>query len=177
MAPWLLMIGALAPASSAGAELVDAVESWDLAEVQRLLEAGADPNVVDRYSHYTPLLRAARSDLDEIARQLIAHGAKVDFKADQDGLTTALHVAAAAGSTAVIETLLDAGADVRAVDGIRWTPLMHAVAGGRSAAAQRLIEAGSPLDSRDVNGDSLLVIADLFGQEELKDMLRQAGAR
>jgi uncharacterized protein len=177
MAPWLLLIGALTPALSSGEPLVDAVESWDMAEVERLLEAGTDPNVVDRHSRNTPLLRAARNDLDEIARLLLAHGAKVDFKADDDGLTTALHVAAASGAMAVIETLLEAGADVRALDGIRWTPLMHAVAGGRTAAVQRLIEAGSPLDSSDVNGDGLLAIADMFGQDQLMDMLRQAGAR
>ncbi|HRQ65644.1 MAG TPA: ankyrin repeat domain-containing protein [Xanthomonadaceae bacterium] len=176
-ASWLLLIGALTPALAAGAPLVDAVESWDLAEVERLLEAGADPNVIDRHSRNTPLLRAARNDLDEIARLLLAHGAQVDFKADEDGLTTALHVAASAGASAVIESLLEAGADIRALDGIRWTPLMHAVAGGRAAVVQRLIDAGSPLDSRDVNGDGLLAIADMFGQDQLKDMLRQAGAR
>nr|WTB35009.1 ankyrin repeat domain-containing protein [Streptomyces sp. NBC_00830] len=93
-----------------------AVEADDLAELTRLLDAGADPNEFDGYSGWTPLLRA------------------IDGEADGAVQTGApLHAAATA-------VLLAYGADPERPSREGLTP-MHLAFQSRHDMAVRLIEA------------------------------------
>jgi ankyrin repeat protein len=90
--------------------------------VEFLLTAGADPNLPARNPmHVMPLHSAAAHARPTvafaIARQLLLHGARCDVP--QEGGWTALHQAAAAGNSELVNLLLDCGADreARSVDG------------------------------------------------------------
>lgn len=71
---------------------------------------------------------------------------------------TPLHYAAAKGDTAIIEMLLEAGANVDARDSAGRTPLMWAVAKGREAACEAILKKTLPgdLNVRDLLGRNAL---------------------
>ncbi|MFD9550631.1 glutaminase A [Nocardia salmonicida] len=90
------------------------------------------------------LWSASRGDLDEL-RALLATGVEAGA-ADYDG-RTALHVAAAEGHLAVVQFLIDHGADASAHD--RWggTPLTDAERGGYTRIADALKRAESSVST------------------------------
>ena len=110
---------------AAGGELRAAASQGNLAEVERLLKAGADLNAKDK-SGTTPLhLAAAKNSTPAVLEVLLKAGADVNAKTT--GGVTPLHFAAFSNpSPAVLEVLLKAGADPRAIDGAGKTP--HALA-------------------------------------------------
>ena len=82
----------------------------DTAMMEYLLEKGADPNM-EHADKLTPLHRAAITNQAQAARVLIANGAKVNH-VDDLGMTPLLYAASIDyGDTAVVESLLAAGAD------------------------------------------------------------------
>ena len=102
--------------------LVEAVRNRWYPAVDRLLDAGADPDIRDQYNNPVILMAARRGDLD-VVQALIAAGAflegrdtdGVEFVSNQAGVT-ALWVAARWGMTDVVRVLLDAGADPKVQD-------------------------------------------------------------
>jgi ankyrin repeat protein len=98
-----------------------AVYHSPLAFIETLLQIGADPNP-DDHAGFPPLIAAlscsqpqpgspGRSDVVEVVRLLIAHGADVHQRGVND--YTPLHAAVAWDNAAAIRVLLDAGADPR----------------------------------------------------------------
>ena len=75
-----------------------------------------DRSLIDSFSHdgWTPLHLAAFFGHEEIAKDLLARGARVEARSVNPMRNTALHAAAAGGSCAVVRTLLEGGADVNA---------------------------------------------------------------
>jgi ankyrin repeat protein len=71
----------------------------------RLLEAGADPNVLARaeFARVTPLGTCAFAGATEVARTLLEHGA--DASIAEEGSTTPLEVARANGHDDLVELL------------------------------------------------------------------------
>jgi ankyrin repeat protein len=76
---------------------------------------------------------------------LIAAGADVNARFTGPHTETPLHWAASSDDVAVLDTLLDHGADIEATGGVigNGTPLADAVAFGQWRAARRLIERGA----------------------------------
>ena len=99
----------------------------DIAEVNRLIAAGADVNAADK-DGITALSFAVYNEQTEVAKMLIAAGADVNA-ADKDG-GTALHDAALKVHAEIVAILLAAGADVKLVDKNGATALM--VASGKT---------------------------------------------
>ena len=118
----------------------------DLAGVQALLDIGADVNAKDEEG-WTPLHYSARNGHEEIVELLISGGADVNVKDESEetavgeNVETAaiichhtghshggktIHVPARDGDLAVVQYLLDAGADVNAKDEHGWTALHYA---------------------------------------------------
>ncbi len=137
--------------------LTAACESGSDAVVSRLLDAGADPNTTKRSGASAAML-CARSGKVAALQALIARGANVKVAEPLFG-QTALHWAAAAKHSAVVELLVKAGADVDAytwegpplpndtrqlattTDG--FTPLMFAVRAGDLATVKSLLTLGA----------------------------------
>ncbi len=119
----------------------------------------------------------------QIVRLLLDAGAKVDpRKATRHvtrgayyGFKPPLSHAVEAGSMALVELLLERGADVNATDYFLWTPLMEAASAGHIEIARRLLAAGADVHARDENEHTALQIARGRGHEELADLLAKAG--
>lgn len=97
------------------------------------------------YTMCLELMHNASRGRFALVKQKLAQGAPVTF-ADYDK-RTALHLAAANGSLATVNVLIDAGADVNAQD--RWggTPVRDALAAEHTEVVLRLEEAGAIQES------------------------------
>ena len=166
--------------------LFAAIEAGDLAETERLLGAGADPNerapVTGReIDDYTPLGVATREGRADIVAMLLRN------KADPQltfGLMrgTALHEASYFGNSAALQVLL-AYNKQEAVPALDldaqgpyngYTPLHDAVWHNHVEAARMLVEAGAALHSRSHAGHTPHDLARLHGYAEMADMLQKA---
>ena len=100
------------------------------------------------------ILRAAKSGNEAAVKALLKIDAELIDARDKDD-STPLHCAVWKGHLEVVSTLLDAGADVNALNrNDHWgnTPLHAAAHANHTAIAQLLILRGASLDARDVNG-------------------------
>ena len=150
-----------------------AARQGDLAQVQALLAAGADPNDYERA--YSPLMHAAGAGNVELTRLLLARGAKVDHR-DHNG-ERALLWAAYAGHVEIVRLLLAAGAAVQpADDPHRITPLLKASGYGHLAVVRELLQAGADPNWRDHVDDTALHGAALSRHDDLVALLLRAGA-
>jgi NAD(P)-dependent dehydrogenase (short-subunit alcohol dehydrogenase family) len=96
-------------AAPSEAGLHEAIVAGDLASVQALLSAGADPNVKEPSGGSSPLITASMFGRTAEAIALIEAGADVNQRND-DG-STALITAAFMAHPEIVQALLDAGAD------------------------------------------------------------------
>ena len=141
-----------------------------------LVAAVPGAGVVDALLADAPLADAARDgDLEQV-RALIGTGADVNA-AHGDGMT-ALHWAAERGSVEMVEVLIYAGANAKAVTRIGdYTPLHLAAKSGSADVLRALIAAGAVLDARTTTGGaSPLHFAAASGSTEAVAALVDAGA-
>lgn len=117
------------------------VQSRNAALVEKLLKAGANPNVA-KPSGETALMTAARVGAGQVVMVLTARGANVNARETMKG-QTALMWAVARKHLPVVEALLAAGADVNAASTGGSTALHFAVQQGDVAAAKLLLPAGA----------------------------------
>jgi len=93
--------------------------------VDALLAAGAEVSAPSRETmKLTPLASALATGQNQIARTLIAHGADVNAKGEND--VTPLHTAAARGNIEAATFLLDHGADINATTTDGKKPIAYA---------------------------------------------------
>lgn len=174
--------------------------------VKLLLEAGADPNSIGTYggtvladamtagqaeivrlltragARLNPtaamLVAAAGGGFADEVRRLIAGGAKVNEGAGYKGSWTALMAAARGGHVVIVQSLLDAGADLEAVDDAAGRAVLgHAAAEGHAAVVSLLIHAGASLKGQaSQNREPALHTAAANGRLDVVKMLLQAGA-
>lgn len=185
-------------------ELIDAIMSGNLAQVQALIATGVDLNSQNHGlygSGFTALHTAARYGKTDIARALIAAGANINtHNPDQYG-DTALHAAARYGYTETVRALIAAGANLEARNSLGHTPLTVAASEARpenSFAAlqamqalsdlgrptppdfvgtlQTLIAAGANLEAQDQEGNTALMLATKQKATKAVQLLIAAGA-
>ena len=107
--------------------------------VRALLSSGKlDPNQPDRRGE-TPLMVASSLNKPQWVATLLVKGAKQGA----DGQWTALHNAAASGSTQSLELLVNAGGKVDVLSPNETTPLMMAAREGREDAVRTLLKLGA----------------------------------
>jgi ankyrin repeat protein len=123
-----------------------AVYRRDVAEVERLLEAGADVSLANNYGA-TPMSLAAVTGDAAVIRLLLRAGADPDSP-NAEG-QTALMAVARTGNVEAAQLLVRAGAKVNARE--RWgnqTALMWAAAQRQPAMVKFLIRSGAEVDAR-----------------------------
>lgn len=154
--------------------------------VRALLEASADPNRADQYG-MTPLHKVANTDTDDegrlaeriaLVRLLVQHGALIEGRHTREKKTPLIY-AVQNGSVALVETLLELGADVGGRSLSTWhrvapnaTPLHHAAYHGHAAVVALLLEHGA--DVNDV-AETELEQGSYDGCTALREALREAG--
>jgi ankyrin repeat protein len=154
----------------------------DIEVIRLLLQAGADVNYSSR-EYFTALdyvLETPKVGLDEV---LLLLQYKADVKAVAGDGTTSL-MFAANDSLEVVQTLLDAGADARAVDSYGYTALLFAAANGSLDVVNVLIKAGVDVNaattlsrgSDSSRGLTPLIFAVVNNSNEVVRALIQAGA-
>ena len=107
--------------------VIDAARAGNVAELERLLAAGADPNQPAGVNNWPPLMHAIHKGQTESVRVLLKHGAKVDYQTAH--WSTPLIMAAGYGYADIVSILLDAGADPAWRDHDGNTALTAAVGG------------------------------------------------
>ena len=151
--------------------LVAAGTYGSLETVKLLLQKGAEVNVVDS-GGFTPLNAAANVDNTAVAKLLIEKGASLTAKTSIGQVGPALMGAAHNGNLELTRLLLAHNADFNAIsaenDGNvkngpvlvgNLTALHFAVASGSAEEVKLLLDAGAPVDPRDVRGMTPLMVA------------------
>ena len=121
-------------------ELETACAEGDLESVRQLIQDGQDVNRGGIYG-WTPLMRAAFNDRNQLVRELIRAGADVNGK--DSSKRTALHWTSWFGHANVVKTLAEAGANLNVQDVLGMTPLMRAAEQGHANVVEELIRAGA----------------------------------
>lgn len=133
---------------------LDVFESAAIGDVDRLRAVlEEDSSLASAWSDdgFTPLHYASFFGNPEAARLLIERGAELEARSTNQefALNAApLHSAVAARQRETIEVLLDAGADVNAVQHQGYTPLLEAAQSGQSELVELLLEWGADPDAR-----------------------------
>src|SRR5262245_3910614 len=128
-----------------------AVYNDDVAEVQRLIKAGADVSLANNYGA-TPVSLAAEVANTEILKLLLDAGADADSP-NADGMTALLAVART-GNVDAAKLLLDHGAAVDAREGFGGqTALMWAAARRHPPMIELLVARGADIDARSAARD------------------------
>jgi ankyrin repeat protein len=161
-------------------QLIAAVYANDVAETERLIEAGADVNAKDETVQSAYLI--ATSEVGDDPRLLeltLANGADVRSLDSYDG--TGLIRAADRGYTTIVARLLETDVDVDHVNRLGWTALLEAIILGDGDAAhvevvRQLVDAGADVNLADGQGVTPLGHAEQRGYDEMAAILREAGA-
>ena len=146
--------------------------------VKRLIDEGADVNIVNKYG-FTPVMFAAERGYVCCLNILIAAGADID-KVERNFPFVgkpALIRAAKTGNWECVSTLINAGADVNITLENRFTPLMHATYMGHVKCVELLIAAGADVNMTNTYGNtSISQIPRYTYKAEIVEMLIKAGA-
>ncbi len=171
-----------------GAALMGAAAANDAAIVRLLIENGADAKAADRAGN-TALMGAASGNHVANVKLLLDNRADVNAASTEGGQVkngaialkqlTPLLMSAAFGSTDLVETLLDAGAQVNAKDVRGMTPLMLGVASETQNAevVKLLVAEGADLNAKSNAGETVLDWALRFGDPKVIRILKDAGAK
>ena len=148
-----------------------ASQRGNLRVVKVLLKAGAGVHVTDNEGD-TCLTLAAGFGHTETVRTLLCMP-EVDVNQSNDRSYTSLHLAVSRKHyqmfqkhSAVMQVLIDAGADVEAKDDMGCSPLHFACEAGKLEIVQMLVEAGADVCVVDGNGIPGLLIAAAGGHTE-----------
>ncbi len=141
-----------------------------------LLADGADINSQDNTGR-SPLHYAVLCGSQEAVELLLAKGANANVRNDRGG--TPLHSAASIGHREIAELLLAHQADVNASNNFGGTPLHEAASRCHMAGCKNVLDlllaSNADVSAKDMLGNLPLHDAELSGNEEVVELLRQYG--
>jgi uncharacterized protein len=154
--------------------LAQSAENAGVGMVEKLLKAGANPNAAQT-SGLTPLMIAAHTANVRVVRALLAHGANVNATTTE-AKATALMWAVSDQHADIVQTLIEAHADVHASTSKGFTPLMLAARNGDIETAKALIAAGVGVNETGSDGISVLPFSIISGKTDFALFLLEQGA-
>jgi len=145
--------------------------------LKALLDYGVDPNIENRADGGTALMCAALKDRDDMARLLLAAGARIDKTYWDRDDHDALIVAAKTGSVRVLALLIQRGANVSRITKWGATALMEAsLVADQPQVIDTLIKAGADPNQVVPGRWNALDCAVMYGRINAARVLRQQGA-
>ena len=158
------------------AELINAVKSGDIANVQSMLAAGANANSRDEEGA-TLLMAAAYSGNLPMVTVLLGAGA--DVKATDERGWTALakctyNYEQKCGFADVAQALIDAGADIEAQITYGVRPLMLAAGYGEGEVVATLLRAGAEVTAKNEGGLTALMMVKQKHYVDVINLLHEA---
>jgi ankyrin repeat protein len=162
-------------------QLIGAAEAGDIKEVRSLLRKGASARATDA-TGLTPLIAASYGNHVAVARRLLKEGADPNSKDSSVQSAYLISTSEVGNDPALLDLLLDNGADVQARDSFNGTGLIRASERGYPAIVRRLLRTEIPIDHVNRLGWSALHEAVILGDggEDYVRVVRQlarAGAR
>ena len=141
--------------------------------IKRLIEAGADPNALNK-NFQAPIYLAAMNGQLECVRALLANGAVIDSPVWPTPLVTA---ALNCDDPEVLELLLENKAPIDRRSAYGAFPIHHAAYNGHVKMVAMLLDAGADPDVRDFSYRTPLHQAATADRREVVDLLWKRGAR
>lgn len=129
--------------SHADQSLINASQRGDLAEMERALSRGANPNALDELANHTPMSISVAGYRMKGIELLLRAGA--DINAAPPGASAPLLYAATRNDYPMARLLLEAGADPMAVDPFCGTALLSAVWNQNAELTALLLPVSDPL--------------------------------
>ena len=143
--------------------VVDIFSAAGIGVIGRLRELlKKDPALANAESAdgFSPLGLAAFFGRLDAVRVLLQHGARVNQPSNNPQKVMPLHSAVAGGHLEIARALLDAGAEVDAVQEGGFTPLMSAAQNGSVEMVRLLLERGADRSKTSEDGRSAYTLAD-----------------
>src|ERR1019366_5909979 len=129
-----------------------------------------------RIKRMMDIIRASEEGKIDVVRRLIHQDRSVLLTTTDLGMTP-LHRAARFAHVEVVRELLNAGVKPAIRDARKWTPLHDAACEGESLfCLQLLLQAGCPIDAKDVYGETPLMIACTYSNLPTVAYLLKCGA-
>jgi ankyrin repeat protein len=157
-------------------ELINAVKAGEISAVQRMLAAGADVNSRDDEEGTLLMLAAHEGDMPMV-KALIESGADVNA-CDELGwgpLAKAVYNPEMnCGFVEVVETLINAGANIEAAVGYGVRPLMLAAGYGETEVVEALLKAGADVLACNEGGYTALMMVKQKHYVDVINLLHEA---
>ena len=150
------------------------------AAARALIEAGADPNLLEHQAYDVITIAAVLDDVEMVKLSIASGGNARAVTSPYKG--TALIAAAHLGHAEVVSALIAGKAPLDHVNNLGWTALIEAIVLGdggprHQATVDALVKAGADLNLADGQGVRPLTLARRRGYSRIVQMLEQAGAK
>lgn len=155
-------------------ELLENSKKNNITNVRLLINAGANPNVVDNKNN-TPLIYALENDNIDMIQLLVQNGANTNIKSNYEYSYTPLIYAIKKENINLIQLLLQNGADINGKDNQYDTPLIHAIRLNNNDIVQLLLQNGADINMNDIQRYTPFVIAIHYGNIDIIESLIQYG--
>ena len=167
---WMSAVGALCLSAlmqaAAPATVIDAAMQGNKDALRALLKDGADVNTAQGDGMTALHWAATKNDVD-LAKVLLYAGANLKATTRIGGYTPLL-IASKSGNTAMIETLVGAGADPNSATVNGTTALMFAAQAGNADAVKALVAHGANVNAKEkVKGETALTFAAAYGRADV----------
>ena len=157
------------------------LDIFEASAIGNLERAGAlledQPGLANAFAGdgFQPLGLAAFFGHLPVVELLLAKGAEVNSASDNPQRVMPLHSGVAHRHLEIARRLVEAGADVNAVQADDFTPLHEAAQNGQLEMVELLLEAGAQVNPRKTDGKTPLGLALEYGHAEAADLLRMQG--